>query len=120
MTGRRTLRILTITLAVAIAALRGDPDRDNYTLKFHGAPPNSGAQALSTFNDRSGAVLQYYEPHPSLGYRTVCRRFGCCAHGKPFDGATPDGGTANPAPDVPPKIKLNYFLSPAKYPVTRR
>src|ERR1700722_19215792 len=52
--------------------------------------------------------------------RTVCRRFGCGAHGKPFDGATPDGSTANPVPDVPPKIKLNYFLSPAKYPVTRR
>jgi hypothetical protein len=39
--------------------MHGDPDRDAYVLTFPVTPPGNGAQALSTFTARAGAVLQY-------------------------------------------------------------
>jgi hypothetical protein len=56
---RLTIQILAIALLIARSTLHAEPDKNNYRLRFAGSPPTSGAQALSTFNDRSGTILQF-------------------------------------------------------------
>jgi hypothetical protein len=53
-----TLKLLTLAAGFG-AVLHCEPDSNAYILKFPGSPPTNGALALSTFNDRASAVLQF-------------------------------------------------------------